>query len=84
MGKRSMFIGLDVHKETIDVSIAEGDRHRGGSPLRRDRERSRAARQSRPRIARARPDVCISCMRRARAASASTATSRAGARTAWS
>src|SRR5881296_1542342 len=28
MGYRSMFVGLDVHKETIDVSIAEG--HRGG------------------------------------------------------
>jgi transposase len=28
MGKRSMFVGLDVHKESIDVSIAEG--HRGG------------------------------------------------------
>jgi transposase len=27
MGNRSMFIGLDVHKETIDVSIAEGERH---------------------------------------------------------
>ena len=26
MGKRSMFVGLDVHKETIDVSIAEGPR----------------------------------------------------------
>ena len=26
MGNRSMFVGLDVHKETIDVSIAEGDR----------------------------------------------------------
>jgi hypothetical protein len=22
-----MFVGLDVHKETIDVSIAEGERH---------------------------------------------------------
>ena len=22
-----MFVGLDVRKETIDVSIAEGDRH---------------------------------------------------------
>src|SRR6266851_5697475 len=27
MGNRSMFVGLDVHKETIDVSIAEGARH---------------------------------------------------------
>jgi hypothetical protein len=28
MGNRSMFVGLDVHKETVDVSIAEG--HRNG------------------------------------------------------
>src|SRR5258706_317330 len=27
MGKRNMFVGLDVHKDTIDVSIAEGERH---------------------------------------------------------
>ncbi len=27
MGNRSMFVGLDVHKDTIDVSIAEGTRH---------------------------------------------------------
>src|SRR5437867_13074781 len=27
MGNRSMFVGLDVHKETIDVFIAEGTRH---------------------------------------------------------
>jgi transposase len=26
MGKRNMFVGLDVHKDTIDVSIAEGNR----------------------------------------------------------
>src|SRR6266849_6091256 len=26
MENRSMFVGLDVHKETIDVSIAEGHR----------------------------------------------------------
>jgi transposase len=30
MGNRSMFVGLDVHKETIDVSIAEGDRRGEG------------------------------------------------------
>src|ERR1700704_6419792 len=27
MGNRNMFVGLDVHKETIDVSIAEGERN---------------------------------------------------------
>jgi transposase len=27
MENRSMFVGLDVHKETIDVSIADGERH---------------------------------------------------------
>ena len=26
MKNRGMFVGLDVHKETIDVSIAEGQR----------------------------------------------------------
>ena len=26
MGKRSMFVGLDVHKDSIDVSIAEEGR----------------------------------------------------------
>ena len=26
MGNRSMFVGLDIHKETVDVSIADGDR----------------------------------------------------------
>jgi transposase len=27
MGNRNMFVGLDVHKEPIDVSIGEGERH---------------------------------------------------------
>ena len=26
MAKRSIFVGMDVHKETIDVAIAESDR----------------------------------------------------------
>jgi hypothetical protein len=26
MGNRNMVVGLDVHKDTIDVSVAEGDR----------------------------------------------------------
>ena len=24
MAKRSMFVGMDVHKESIDISLAEG------------------------------------------------------------
>ena len=26
MGKRSMFVGMDVHKESIDISVAEDGR----------------------------------------------------------
>jgi transposase len=26
MAKRSMFVGMDVHKESIDISVAEGGR----------------------------------------------------------
>ena len=28
MGKRSMFFGMDVHKESIDISVAEESRER--------------------------------------------------------
>ena len=55
MENRSMFVGLDVHKETIDVSIAEGQRDgevRHYGVIASDLE---APRQSRPRLARARP-----------------------------
>ena len=27
MAKRSMFVGMDVHKESIDISLAEEGRH---------------------------------------------------------
>jgi hypothetical protein len=31
MAKRNMFVGLDVHKESIDVSLAEGGRRAASS-----------------------------------------------------
>ena len=37
MGKRSMFVGMDVHKESIDISLAEEGRRRRGPALRGDR-----------------------------------------------
>ena len=74
MGNRSMFVGLDVHKETIDVSIAEGDRqgevrHYGviASDLEPLDKVVRALRAPRP-------DVCISCTKPARVGSGSIAT----------
>jgi hypothetical protein len=33
-----MFVELDVHEETIDVSVAEGQRDGAVAPLRRHRE----------------------------------------------
>jgi hypothetical protein len=54
---RSMFVGLDVHKETIDISIAEGERHgevRYYGVIASDLERL--------------DTVCTSCTRPARAA----------------
>jgi transposase len=59
MGNRSMFVGLDVHKETIDVSIAEGARQgevRHYGVIASDLE---PARQSRAGVARAEPDLAF-------------------------
>ena len=41
MENRSTFVGLDVHKETIDVSIAEGDRRGDGRTITHDGEDGR-------------------------------------------
>ena len=60
MENRSMFVGLDVHKETIDVSIAEGDRqgevrHDGRIASRSTRWCARSARPARAFRVRGRP-----------------------------
>jgi hypothetical protein len=84
MGNRSMFVGLDVHKETIDVSIAEGDRH---GEVRHD---GVIASDLEPldKVVRAfarRTDDSTSCTRPVRAASGSSGTSRSEVRIAsWS
>jgi hypothetical protein len=81
MGNRSMFVGLDVHKETIDVSIAEGRRdgevrHYGviASDLEPLDKVVRALRAPDRRL--------TSCTRRAPAASASTGICGSAARSA--
>ena len=73
MGNRSMFVGLDVHKETIDVSIAEGDRYgevRHYGVIASDLEPLDKV----VRALRAPTGVSISCTRQARAALGSAAT----------
>jgi hypothetical protein len=71
MENRSMFVALDVHKETIDVSIAEGHRHgevRHYGVIASDLEPlDKVVRALRARIV-----GCISSTRRGPAASAST------------
>ena len=73
MGNRSMFVGLDVHKETIDVSIAEGERQgevRHDGVIASDLEPLDKV----VRALRAPDRGCTSCTRPARAASGSIAT----------
>ena len=67
MAKRSMFVGMDVHKESIDISLAEEGRHgevRHYGVIPGDLE---AAGEGGASAARARPGGCASCTRRARA-----------------
>jgi hypothetical protein len=72
MENRSMFVGLDVHKDTIDVSIAEGQRDgevRHYGVIASDLEPlDKVVRAARP------TGACTSCMKRGRAGSASIGT----------
>ena len=83
MAKRSMFVGMDVHKESIDISVAEDGRqgevrHYGVIPG--DLE----ALAKVVRALRAPTASCTLCTKPARAGLGSTATSRRRAKTAWS
>ena len=83
MTKRSMFVGMDVHKESIDISLAEEGRHgevRHYGVIPGDLE----AVAKILRALRAPPAGCASCTKRARAGLGSTAISPATGRTASS
>ena len=76
MAKRSMFVGMDVHKESIDISLAEEGRDgevRHYGVIAGDLE---AAGEGRARAARAGPTIAL-CTRPARVGLASTAISTA-------
>lgn len=61
MAKRSMFVGMDVHKESIDISLAD-EGHEGSAPLRPHRGQSRGAGQSGQGFVRADSPVAL-CVR---------------------
>lgn len=75
MAKRSMFVGMDVHKESIDISLAEEGRdgevrHYGGITSDLEALAKVVTRCARRLVG------CASCTKRARAGLPSTATSR--------
>ena len=83
MAKRSMFVGMDVHKESIDISLAEEGRDgevRHYGVINGDREAiARCSERSARRAA-----GCAWCMKRARAGSGFIGISPRRRKSAWS
>ena len=59
MAKRSMFVGMDVHKESIDISLAEEGRDGEVRHYRRDRRRPGGAGEGGEGTPRADPAVAL-------------------------